>query len=195
LYTKTGHFSFYDRQETTYDLTVRTRFRAGLFASLFLMINCGAAPTPMDSSDASAKTCEDNSSMPADGREQIILGSVSGGMDFQPMTDYDEFELERGIQGGQHILIALRVYALSSDRAQHQALLTDRHSGELLGRGLLSRNICTPGWNEVKEFAVFVMTASSADGLLQVNTELMNEEAEVEQTLRQEKRIRILGFN
>ena len=63
--------------------------------------------------------------------EQIEIGTILNGA-FVPADGTTEHALDRGPQGGQHIFVALRLYAMDGDAWVHEMSLRDG-SGQEVG--------------------------------------------------------------
>ncbi len=106
---------------------------------------------------------------PSDGLETVVIG-LGADDAFRPLADGEDLYLEFGTQGGQHVFVAFEYYAKDHDSWQHRFTAYLAGTEIELGSGGFIAEPCTPGWNQVAMFPVFVDTATTAPVRLEVES-------------------------
>jgi hypothetical protein len=123
--------------------------------------------------------CEGEEDAPADGKEAVILGTTKG-EDFAPLAPKDPVELIHGPQGGQHIHISARLFALKPGKWQHLFEFVDAATGETAGGSRDLTMACAPGWNVAHNIRVYIDSSSIDAGTVKLESFLPPEEGGVE---------------
>jgi hypothetical protein len=124
-------------------------------------------------------TCEGDEDPPADGKEAVILGTTKGET-FVPLAPKDPVELIHGPQGGQHIHISAKLYALTAGKWQHQFDFVDAATGMTAGGSRDLTMACAPGWTVAHNIRVFIDSSSIDAGTVKLETFLPPDEGGVE---------------
>ncbi|MCK6544298.1 hypothetical protein L6R52_00360 [Myxococcota bacterium] len=117
--------------------------RAYALSILFaLQLGCGSSCGP--TTPGPSTECE--TAIPVPARETVILGRLDGASAFVPLVDGDVLPRHFGSQGGQHVELAVRLYADAGAVWVHELSLWA--DAELQVGGTSERvDACAPGWS------------------------------------------------
>lgn len=108
---------------------------------------------------------------PADGKETILLGTTPVDV-FVPLKAGDAVTLIHGPQGGQHINVSAKLYALTAGQWQHKFEFIDKETGTLAGGSRDLTTACAPGWTAAHNIRVYIDDDSISEGTLKLQTYL-----------------------
>jgi hypothetical protein len=133
-------------------------------ASLLAGAGCGpAAPDP-----PRVDNCV-KGDPPEDGKEVVILGTTQGEL-FVPLKPGAEVTLIHGPQGGQHIHISTRLFALTAGKWQHRFDFIDADTGMAAGGSRELMTACASEWNESHNIRVYIDDSSIDAGTIKLET-------------------------
>jgi hypothetical protein len=157
-------------------MRIASVWAAGALAAAAFITGCGP-DVPDD--PPRVDTCEGDEDPPADGKEAVILGTTKGET-FAPLAPKEPVVLIHGPQGGQHIHVSVRLYALTAGKWQHHFEFLDAATGMTAGGSRDLTMACAPGWNVAHNIRVFIDSSSIDAGTVKLETFLPPEEGGVE---------------
>lgn len=129
-------------------------------------VGCDDYPEDLPRSDACV-----TEGAPEDGKEAVILGTTQGEA-FVPLQPMDTVTLLHGPQGGQHIYVSTKLYALTAGQWQHKFDFIDKDTGMTAGGSRDLLTACAPGWTISNNIRVYIDDDSIEQGTLKVETYL-----------------------